>query len=140
MKTPNSHQGFTLIELIIVMAIIGILIGIALPAYQGYTKHSRFIEVILAVSSVKSAIDSCFQSKGILTECDTSTEIGIDLAGSAAAPGVASVSVAATTAAITGLGEADLDSKNMILVPTINNGSLTWSKSPASTCIASGYC
>ncbi len=59
----NRQKGFTLIELMIVIAIIGILAAIALPAYQTYTKKARFTEVVLAAASVRSNIDICFQDK-----------------------------------------------------------------------------
>jgi len=53
----NKHQqGFTLIELMIVVAIIGILAAIALPAYQDYTKKARVSEVVLAASSARTCV------------------------------------------------------------------------------------
>jgi len=61
MKKPNQ-QGFTLIELMIVVAIIGILAAIALPAYQDYTARAKMSEVILAASACRTAISEASQS------------------------------------------------------------------------------
>ena len=58
----HLQQGFTLIELMIVVAIIGILAAVALPAYQDYTKKAKMSEVILAASSCRTTITEKYQS------------------------------------------------------------------------------
>ena len=60
------QQGFTLIELMIVVAIIGILAAIALPAYKDYTVRAKVSEVILAASSAKNAVAESAQVNGVL--------------------------------------------------------------------------
>ena len=73
-----AQRGFTLIELMIVIAIIGILAAIALPAYQDYTIRSKLSEAVIAGSSVKAAMSEAFQTDGItgLTNAATAYNAG----------------------------------------------------------------
>lgn len=136
----NKQLGFTLIELMIVIAIIGILASVALPAYQTYTKKAKFSEVVLAGSNVKSAVDVCFQTRGnqLLANCADFANLGVNAADITVGQYVASGSVGAG-AVITITGAASVDSETYILKPGVSGGSLTWSDS-TSSCIAAGLC
>ena len=66
-RTMRSVQkGFTLIELMIVVAIIGILAAVALPAYQDYTKRAKASEIVLAASSARTCVSEIVQSTGFV--------------------------------------------------------------------------
>lgn len=67
--TTINEKGFTLIELMIVIAIIGILASIALPAYQTYMKKAKFSEVVLAGSGLKTAVELCAAQLTRTTDC-----------------------------------------------------------------------
>ena len=88
----TAQKGFTLIELMIVVAIIGILAAIAIPQYQDYITRAKWQDNISRVQSFKTAVAECLQNNnGSMTECDTAAEV-ISATGAAALPASASAS------------------------------------------------
>ena len=68
----RSPGGFSLIELMVAIAIIGILAVVALPAYQSYVKRSEFAQVIEDWDALKLAVELCWDIEGDLRKCDKS--------------------------------------------------------------------
>ena len=132
MKKENQ-KGFTLIELMIVVAIIGILAAVALPAYQTYTKKAKFSEVVTALAAVRTAVNICMSQNATLESCDTGSEIGYNLSAAKAGDSVSTVVINETDAVLTAAGtEAAFGSeRTYILTPTYNRttDSLTWEAS-----------
>ena len=134
----KKQAGFTLIELMIVVAIIGILAAIAVPQYQTYTKKAKFSEVVNATSSRKSFVEVCLQDPNILkADCVGGTN-GIPADDTAGFGNVASITVAAN-GVMTATATAALGGATYILTPTPDaNKNITWATT--GTCKTTGLC
>jgi type IV pilus assembly protein PilA len=97
----NLQKGFTLIELMIVVAIIGILAAVALPAYQDYTKRAKMSEVILAASSCRTSITETIQSMNSGSTV-AANGWGCEVTAGSGTKYVASMATSASTPGLTG--------------------------------------
>lgn len=133
-----NQSGFTLIELMIVIAIIGILAAVALPAYQNYTDKAKYSEVVQSTSALKTAIEVCAQVEGDLEDCEHS-EGGVPAAGGAygnvtsttwAATSATAGTLTAVPVAYGGVAASD----TYVLTAALANGIVTWTDNCTDLC------
>lgn len=142
----NVQKGFTLIELMIVVAIIGILAAVAIPAYSDYTKKAKATELVQGSAALKTAVEVCMQDfpDTWASECSAGSNGIPDNLPDAAATGIAGdattpvsgtkvvgakrvaagvITVAATTALMDKAGVAGLIYE---LTPTVGSAGVSW--------------
>ena len=120
------QKGFTLIELMIVIAIIGILAVVALPAYQDYTARAQVSEALTLAEGQKSAVTEYRSDRGDWPTTNAMAGVASSISGKY----VASVEVGADGIITATMKSADVNhdikGKTLILTPTDQNGSFTW--------------
>ena len=137
------QQGFTLIELMIVIAIVGILSAVALPAYQDYTTRAKLVEALAIMGEVKTKAAEYYSTNGTLA-ASAITDIGVPLNVDHPAPSVGVIALTSSasgsivlTFPIANSGDAtDIDGKNFVLTGTVANGGVTWA---CSTDVAANF-
>ena len=135
----NSQKGFTLIELMIVVAIIGILAAVALPAYQNYSNRAAFSELVLAVTPRKTAIELAIQTRNPANLAALVPSVMGIPANVAAAATTHGAAVAAGVVTMTWQTDGSgLQGVTYSLTPNGITPPVQWAE--GGTCLTSGFC
>lgn len=135
----KAHAGFTLIELMIVVAIIGILAAIALPQYQQYTKKAKFTEITIGTSAVKTAVEVCAQDLATTTGCTGGTN-SVPANITVAVGRIATLATLNGVITATAVTTGGLNGETYVLTPTAGVSAVTWAVTGTCKTIAQPIC
>ena len=143
MNMKKVQQGFTLIELMIVVAIIGILAAVAIPAYQDYVTKAKYQDIVSAASSVETAVSLCMvENAGVIASCNDNTKIGLPggiTNSKEAGTGTLALAVNAD-AAVTATAGAGAGAYTYLNTPSLPTGSTQVIWTQTGTCLSAKMC
>lgn len=142
----KMQKGFTLIELMIVVAIIGILAAIAIPSYNNYTKKAKFTEVVQATAAAKTGVEMCANDLNTLTGCSGgSNGVPQDIATGGVSKYLDSLTTVNGVISAKATTTGGLAGETYVITPaytaataTKDASSITWTTS--GTCLAASIC
>jgi len=120
----KAQNGFTLIELMIVVAIVGILAAVAIPQYNSYTLKAKYAEVVSMANTYQTAVAACVQELGKKTGCDLNTN---GIPDTQATTHVGSVAVKDGAVTVTPTATT-FTAATYVVTPVIGVGALTWTQ------------
>ena len=134
----RMQKGFTLIELMIVVAIIGILAAVAIPQYQDYTVKAKLSKVAGYVDPIKTSVSVYNQEQGNLNLSTGNNWTSLGIGTPSTTPEVTAVGLSATSGVITltigaGIRATTIDTTTISMSPLVGNTAITWLNSCSST-------
>ena len=130
----KKQKGFTLVELMIVIAIIGILAAVAMPMYGDYTTRAKMSSLRSVADGYKASVGVCINTLATKTGCDHNTNgINDQIVAGDAINGVSTLTVADGTISV---DSGDAAVGTLTLTPTVSGGAISW----AETCSVAANC
>lgn len=138
-KKLHNQLGFTLLELLVVIAVIGVLASLAVPRLQSQVQKARFLNVINSTAPFKAGVEICFQKTGTLAGCTAGTN---EVPANVGLAGADDSIIVGNSGVITARGSAASGFQGVVqdltLTPTNAGGGLTWVV--GGSCLTSNFC
>lgn len=137
MEKFSKVKGFTLMELMITIIIVGILAAVAIPSYLNYTRKAYYSEIVRATAPYKISVAECYHNLGTMTGCDGGTNgIPANITTAQGAVGALTTTDGVITVVPVAQNGITADD-NYILTPTASSSALTWASSGGG--VTAGY-